>query len=208
MNGLGTKDNSNAVLMADALAEKYANTLANSQSSRRMAPIFLTGYEERAHHNQPLSFGLTVSYPFNQQLSLTSGLVYTNLRSEFTQIILSQQISKDQTLHYVGIPLSLTYRLWQHKGFSAYVSAGAQADWNVHAKMKAEGVEQEMGRDRMQWSANGSLGLQYDILPQMAIYAEPGINHYFDNGSQIQNFFKDKPTSLKLQMGIRFNLRK
>ena len=217
MNGLGTKDNSNGVMMADALAEKYANTMANAYTSRRQSPIFLTGYEEREHHRQPVSFGLSVSYPFTQRLSLTSGIVYTKMRSDFEQIIRTQQINKEQTLHYVGIPLGLNYRLWQlgarssssvkkHGVFTAYVSTGFQADWNVDARQNTEGVESHLDKDKMQWSVNASLGLQYNLMPQLALYAEPGISHYFDNGSNVQNFFKDKPTSLRLQVGIRMTI--
>lgn len=208
MNGLGSQDNSNAVMMADALAKNYANTYAVGHASSRQAPIFLTGFEERQHHYQPLSFGLSVSYPLTERFSLTSGVVYTRLRSDFTQIIRSQQFTKEQTLHYVGVPVGLNYRLWRYKDFRAYFTVGMQADWNVKTQLNAEGVEQEMSRDRLQWSANGSLGLQYDVLPQFSLYAEPGINHYLDNGSAVQNFFKDKPTSLKLQFGIRLNLQK
>lgn len=217
MNGLGTKDNSNGVMMADALAEKYANTMANAYTSRRQSPIFLTGYEEREHHRQPVSFGLSVSYPFTQRLSLTSGIVYTKMRSDFEQIIRTQQINKEQTLHYVGIPLGLNYRLWQlgarssssakkHGIFTAYVSTGFQADWNVDARQNTEGVESHLDKDKMQWSVNASLGLQYNLMSQLALYAEPGISHYFDNGSNVQNFFKDKPTSLRLQVGIRMTI--
>ena len=217
MNSLGTKDNSNGVMMADGLVENYTNTMANAYTSRRQAPIFLTGFEERVYHYQPISFGLTVSYPLSQRLSLTSGVVYTKTRSDFTQIIRSQQISKEQTLHYVGIPLGLSYRLLQigartspsanKQGlFTAYVSAGIQADWNAAARLTTEGVESPMDRDRIQWSANACIGLQYNLMPQIALYAEPGMNHYFDNGSPVSNFFKDKPTSFRLQLGLRLNL--
>ena len=91
-----------------------------------------------------------------------------------------------------------------HHGFAA---AGFQADWNVAARQNAEGVERHMDRDKMQWSASASLGLQYSLPiggTDLALYAEPGISHYFDNGSPVQNFFKDKPTSMKLQIGLRF----
>ena len=63
-----------------------------------------------------------------------------------------------------------------------------------------------MSKDRMQWSIGGSLGVQYNILPQLGVYAEPGVRHYFDNGSNVSNFFKDKPTAMSLQLGMRYNL--
>ena len=209
MNSFGEHDNRNGVFMADALARKYTNAFSedNVAAASRQSTIFLTDYEEHQHHWQPIAFGLSVAYPLNHRLSLTSGIVYTRLKSDFSQTIHSQHIEQKQTLHYVGIPLGLSYRIWKYGSFRVYTAAGMQADWNVSAQRSTEGVEQKVGRDRLQWSLSGSLGLQYDVLPYLSVYAEPGINHHFDNGSSVQNYFKDKPTNLKLQLGVRLNLR-
>lgn len=43
---------------------------------------------------------------------------------------------------------------------------------------------------------------------QLGIYLEPGVRYYLDNGSQVQNFFKDQPFSWSLQFGIRLNMGK
>ena len=118
----------------------------------------------------------------------------------------SQQLRKEQRLYYLGIPLNLNYRLLSYKGLKVYASAGGQADWNISTKLQINGVSQEMAKDRMQWSVNGGLGLQYDIIPQLGLYAEPGLKYYFDNGSNVQNFFKDKPLNFNLQLGLRLNL--
>jgi hypothetical protein len=48
--------------------------------------------------------------------------------------------------------------------------------------------------------------LAYHIIPQLSLYTEPGVRHYMDNGSTINNYFKDKPTSFYLQLGLRFDL--
>ena len=204
-NSFGTHDNSNAVMMADALAKTY--TYTTSHAASRQAPIFLTGYEERQHHSLPFSLGLSVSCPLTGRLSLTSGLVYTRLRSEFTQTVRSMHYTKEQALHYVGIPLGLSYCLWRNKRFRLYVATAVQADWNVKARVETEGVGQHTDRDRLQWSVSGSLGAQYSVAPRLSLFAEPGVSHYFDNGSPLQNYFKDKPTSLKLQAGLRLDLK-
>ena len=115
------------------------------------------------------------------------------------------QIHRHQTLHYVGIPLNIQIALWQWNKLNVYVAAGGQADWNVEAKANTDGVNQEMEKDRLQWSVGGSLGVQYNIMPQLGVYAEPGFRHYIDNGSNVSNFFKDKPTDFNLQVGLRFN---
>ena len=210
MNGLDNQNSSNGVQMADALAKQYMDMYANSYnaSARSSEPIYLTGYEERQHHHRPITYGLTLNYPLSDRLSLTTGIVYTKLQSDFTQMIRSQQIQQEQTLHYVGIPLGLSYRLWMYKSFRTYLSAGAKADWNVTTHLETEGVSQHLPKDRLQWSLNTSLGLQYDILPQLGFYVEPSLNWYPDNGSAIQNYFKDKPLSLGLQIGLRYTLQK
>jgi len=208
MNAFGANDNSNSVLMADALARSYTDIFANdiSYNEHPQNPIYLTDYEEHHHHYQPVALGVSIAYPLNQRLSLTSGIVYTKLHSDFTQTIHSQHIQQDQELHYIGVPLGLCCRTWQYGNFRTYVTAGMQADWNVSAKQSTEGVEQKLNHDKMQWSVNASLGLQYDVLPLLALYAEPGINYHFDNGSTVKNYFKDKPVNLKLQFGVRLKL--
>lgn len=200
MNGFGTQTGSNGVIMSPQLADKFRN------ATRANEVIYLAGYEERQKHYQPISFGLTVAYPLTDRLSLSSGIVFTRLQSDFSYIMPSQQIMKEQTLYYLGIPLNLSYRLWAYKGLMVYASAGGQADWNAWTKLQTNGVTLDMDKDRMQWSVGGALGVQYDVIPQLGFYVEPGLKYYFDNGSKVQNFFKDKPLNFNLQLGLRLNL--
>ena len=187
----------NGVLMSPSMLSNYVLTRGNA--------AYLNGYEERQSHDQPISFGLTFSYPLTERLSVSSGIVYTKLNSDFITIMQENQIHRHQTLHYVGIPLNIQIALWQWNKLNVYVAAGGQADWNVEAKANTDGVNQEMEKDRLQWSVGGSLGVQYNIMPQLGFYAEPGFRHYIDNGSNVSNFFKDKPTDFNLQVGLRFN---
>ena len=210
MNGFGTQNSGNGVQMADAVARQYYNVYeySNVSAARSAEPIYLTGYEEHLHHRLPVSYGLTLSYPLSERLSLVTGVVYTKLTSDFTQTIRTQQIRQEQTLHFVGVPVGLNYRLWNYKSFKSYISTGVKADWNVATHLETEGVSQHLDKDRLQWSLNGGLGIQYDVLPQLGLYAEPGLNWYPDNGSRLQNYFKDKPLNFSLQVGLRLNLHR
>ena len=187
----------NGVQMSSSMQQKFAFT--------RGGPVYLTDYEERQDHKQPISFGLTLSYPLTKRLSLSTGAVYTKLSSDFLTIVQDHQIKRHQVLHYVGIPLNLQFSVWQWHGLEAYFAAGGQLDWNVAAQSNTDGVDQKMDKDRAQWSVGGSLGVQYHIVPQIGLYAEPGIRYYFNNGSSISNFYKDKPTNFNLQLGLRFD---
>ena len=211
-NGLSNLQEANGVRMSDELAQRYdmSSYLPVSAARTRAASeiIYLTGYEERQKHYQPIAFGLTIGYPLSARLSLSTGVVYTRLRSDFTSIMNDISISRQQTLHYLGIPLNAQYHLWHHGHLNVYLSAGGQADYNIKAKMTSFGVEQQMSRDRWQFSLQGGVGIQYDLLPQLGLYAEPGVKYYFDNGSLIHNFFKDKPLDFNLQVGLRLNITK
>lgn len=199
-SGMSSLKKRNGVLMSPTMLQNFTASRTREENSH----VYLVGYEERESHDQPISFGLTVSYPLTNRLSIGTGVVYTKLNSNFMTVMQDYQIHRHQTLHYVGIPLNLQYTLWKWHGLNTYLSAGGQADWNVKAKTNTDGVDQVMSKDRMQWSIGGSLGVQYNILPQLGVYAEPGIRYYFDNGSDVSNFFKDKPTDFHLELGLRF----
>lgn len=209
-NGLSDMQRVNGVRMADELAARYdfEKYLPKSTARTRGAgPIYLYGYEERQKHHQPIAFGLSVSYPLSTKWLLSTGVTYTRLHSDFASIINSTSISQEQTLHYLGIPLNVQYRLFHLGGLNVYLSGGAGADYNIKARLESMGVTQHIDRDRWQFSVQGGVGVQYDVLPQLGIYVEPGVKYYFDNGSRLRNFFKDRPTSLNLQLGLRLNIK-
>ena len=199
-SGMNSLKKRNGVLMSPTMLENFAVSRAREDDSY----VYLVGYEERESHDQPISFGLSVSYPLTNRLSIGTGVVYTKLNSNFMTVMQDYQIHRYQVLHYVGIPLNLQYTLWKWNELDAYLSAGGQADWNVKAKVNTDGVDMVMSKDRMQWSIGGGLGVQYSILPQLGIYAEPGIRYYFDNGSNVSNYFKENPTDFHLELGLRF----
>lgn len=160
-----------------------------------------------AKHHAPVSVGLQVAFGIAPRLSLSTGLVYTRTSSDFYPYAPGSSYNVHQVLHYVGIPVGLNYEFWQSGGFHAYVMAGAEADYNVKNDTEEEGVKKENAkRDRVQLSGKASLGAQYDITPKVGLYIEPGAKYYFDNGSHVENTFKDKKLNFNLQFGLRFNL--
>ena len=160
-----------------------------------------------AKHHAPVSVGLQVAFGIAPRLSLSTGMVYTRTSSDFYPYAPGSSYNVHQVLHYVGIPVGLNYEFWQSGGFHAYVMAGAEADYNVKNDTEEEGVKKENAkRDRVQFSGKASLGAQYDITPKVGLYIEPGAKYYFDNGSHVENTFKDKKLNFNLQFGLRFNL--
>lgn len=161
----------------------------------------------KAKHHAPVSVGMQFAFGIAPRLSLSTGVVYTRTSSDFYPYAPNNDYNVHQVLHYVGIPVGLNYELWRSGGFHAYVMAGAEAAYNVKNDTDEDGTKKEnTKRDRVQFSGKASLGAQYDISPSVGLYIEPGAKYYFDNGSDIENTFKDKKLNFNLQFGLRFNL--
>lgn len=209
-NGLMAYNHTNGVMMSPEMASRYdfSDYLPPGSTRATEKPIWLIGYEERQHHDHPISFGLTVSYPLTNRWTLSTGLVYTRLNSQFVNVLSGTLITTDQRLDYLGVPLNVQYHVLKGKGWKAYASAGAQIDWNIRAKRNTEGVDVNARNDHPQWSLAGGIGVEYDIIPLVGIYAEPGLRYYLKNDSKVDNFFKDQPFNWTLQIGIRLNLGK
>ena len=161
----------------------------------------------KAKHHAPVSVGMQLAFGIAPRLSMSTGVVYTRTSSDFYPYAPNNDYNVHQVLHYVGIPVGLNYELWRSGGFHAYVMAGAEADYNVKNDTDEDGTrKQDAKRDRVQFSGKASLGAQYDVSPNVGLYVEPGARYYFDNGSDVENTFKDKKLNFNLQFGLRFNL--
>ncbi len=156
--------------------------------------------------------GISISRYLNNRFSLQTGLTYSYLRSEWSTNN-TYHIENDQRLHFIGIPLSLTYKIAEWNRFMFYASAGGMAEVNVAGKrrMKLFSDEVEIAKQsehiRMKewlWSVNARAGVSYPIIRFVSAFAEVGASYYFDNGSEIETIHSEKPFNMSLQLGFRF----
>lgn len=206
--GVGTSGNMTRYSSTNGIMPVRYSDVAMAQGSSNAylsAEPLQRDCKETTKHNMPVSFGATVSYALNDRLSLTSGLVYTLATSSFEHGTSSNASKDEQTLHYVGIPLTASYTVWSNNWLKTYVNAGGQADFNVSAKVETEGHTTDIDKDRAQLSVGAAAGVQLNVIKQMGVYVEPGVRYYFDNGSNVQTVFKEHPCNFSLQMGLRWN---
>jgi cytoskeletal protein RodZ len=204
--GVGTAGNMNRYKSSGPI---YVNSLSAVNTEYADNEMFrVSPYEQDTkdvtHHDMPISIGLTASYSVTPRIALASGLVYTLATSSFQHG--ASMPKETQTLHYVGIPLNLSYTVWGNSWLRTYIMAGAQADMNVKATLKADGHKSNIDNDRAQFSVTGGAGVQLNVAQQLGIYVEPGVRYYFDNGSAVQTIFKEHPTNFSLQVGLRWNI--
>ena len=159
------------------------------------------------HHKQPVSFGATARYKMNRWLSVEAGLAYTYLSADYAD----EYVNCEQRLHYVGVPVKLNCNLYSGHRVDVYVTAGTMAEKLVSGRRKtvypaapSHNVATGVREGGLQWSVKGAFGLAFNATPSMAVYVEPGVGHYIDNGTSVQNFYKSSPTCFNLLVGIRF----
>ncbi len=204
--GVGTAGNMNRYKSSGPI---YVNSLSAVNTEYADNEMFrVSPYEQDTkdvtHHDMPISIGFTASYSVTPRIALASGLVYTLATSSFQHG--ASMPKETQTLHYVGIPLNLSYTVWGNSWLRTYIMAGAQADMNVKATLKADGHKSDIDNDRAQFSVTGGAGVQLNVAQQLGVYVEPGVRYYFDNGSAVQTIFKEHPTNFSLQVGLRWNI--
>ena len=159
----------------------------------------LTEYVSK--HHLPIRFGLSVQYQLNNHLALHSGISYTCLYSEFS-IPLYQNISYDQKLHYLGIPLGVTWQLWSSNRFHFYLSGGMMLEKCVSADLEGVG---KVSKKPWQWSVDAAAGAEYTFTRQLGFYLEPSLGYYFDDGTSLEHYYKKHPVAPSIEFGLRLH---
>ena len=156
-----------------------------------------------SEHHLPIRFGLSVNYKLTPLLDLHTGISYTYLYSEFS-IPLDKNVNYDQKLHYLGIPLGITWQLWSANRFRFYVSGSMMLEKCVSGEMDGKSVSQKP----WQWSVEAAAGAEYTFTRQLGIYLEPSLGYYFNDGSSLEHYYKEHPWTPSLEFGLRLHLNK
>lgn len=171
--------------------------------------------ETKTTHRLPIRFGVNVSIPVYDNLSVETGLTYSILSSTTKSGTKANLFDTEQSLHYIGIPLKATYNIWDSKSFGFYVTAGGMiekcvygrgvTDFIIGNEIASSETEKIMER-QFQFSIMTGVGIKWNITKTVNLFAEPGVGYYINNHSDVINSYKDKPFNFDLKIGLRFNL--
>ena len=167
--------------------------------------------EERVEYEKPFSVGLSASIGLNDRWSVLTGLEYTRLGSSHTIGRDTLYIRNQQKIHYVGVPLGLSYTVWSKGNLRLNASAFGKMEIPVAATLNQVHQNGNAYTYRssfrfqapVQWSAGAGFGLQYNVLPWMGLYVEPQVRYYFDTGGNIQTIRQVQPVEFAVPFGVR-----
>lgn len=165
-------------------------------------------------HHLPVRVGFAISFPLSERLSIGTGLTYTYLATDIFSGSVNSYFDSSQSVHFIGVPLSLSYRVFSVGRLDAYAIGGAMVEKAVHGRVheayilngteyRSDSYDTELP---WQFSLNLSAGLQYNISPTLGIFAEPGLQYYLPNNSSLCTIYSDKPLNFSLNLGLRLSL--
>lgn len=167
--------------------------------------------EEKAEYEKPFTMGLSANIGLNDCWSVLTGLEYTRLRSTHSIGRDTLYIKNQQTIHYLGVPLGLSYTVWSKGNLNLNASAFGKMEIPVAGILNSEhhnGVActyQNTLRLKapVQWSVGAGIGVQYNLTPWMGLYAEPQVRYYFDTGGGVQTIRQVQPVEFTVPFGVR-----
>ena len=167
--------------------------------------------EEKAEYEKPFTLGLSASIGLNDRWSVLTGLEYTRLRSTHSIGRDTLYIKNQQTIHYLGVPLGLSYTVWSKGNLNLNASAFGKMEIPVAGILNSEhhnGVAYTYQntlrlKAPVQWSAGAGIGVQYNLTPWMGLYAEPQVRYYFDTGGGVRTIRQVQPVEFAVPFGVR-----
>lgn len=209
------------VMGANPLAAGVTKTDWIDKDSKASAIVYnQPEVQEEYSHKIPVKVGLTARYNITGRLGVETGLTYSILSSSVK--IGNSETGKNwstgsQTLHYLGIPLNISFNILDSRYVNIYLTGGGMMEKSISGSIKTdEYVDGKFDRTLttnispkgLQWSVNAAAGVQANILPQLGFFVEPGVSHHFKNSSRVRSIYTDKPTDFSLGFGLRYSFRK
>ena len=121
-------------------------------------------------------------------------------------------IIETQKIHYIGIPFKGIFNILNSDKFSVYTSAGCSVELplksrtSIDYKLNGTSVicDYKALDVPLNWSVNIGLGLQYNLSPNIGVYAEPNLRYYIPDGSYIETYRTEYPFTTTMPIGLRF----
>ena len=167
---------------------------------------------EHEYHDKPITFGLSMTKTINRKWNVETGLQYSLLKSEFILGEDDYYVQKRQKIHYLGIPLRLSYKWFGANRWTAYTSAGIILNIPLSGKTDEQYVtgtvipysDSRHFTPPFQWTIGTGVGLQYNFANNWGVYLEPTFSWHIPNGSTTRTIWIEHPFTITVPFGIRF----
>lgn len=196
---------------------KYLKAIASENASADTLQLIQIAEQNsgkivhKEHHDKPITFGISLTKSVSDRLSLETGLQYSILKSRFTIGEGGDSAATRQKIHYLGVPLRVSYKWVGYKRLSAYSSVGATLHVPVYSKLVGS-ADNDWKRiifgdkplnPSLQWQVGTSVGVQYEFAPNTSLFVEPTVNWFIPSGGETHTIWTEQPVMFTCPFGIR-----
>ncbi len=179
-----------------------ANVVAGNEEIKR-----------ETHHKQPFTISLALQYRLNQRWGFETGLLYNHLSSQFIIGERHAGIIDNQEIHYIGVPLKVSYNWINNRYWNIYSSLGFTMEIPVFSSLTSDYIlngSSLLHYDKsldvpLQWSAGFGVGLQYNITPHFGLFVEPNFQYFIPDRSNIKTYRTEHPYNFTIPIGFRLS---
>ena len=187
------------------------NASADTLALKEIASHNTGKIEQKEHHDKPITLGISLTKSLTGRWSLETGLQYSMLNSRFQMGENGYSVMSKQRVHYLGIPLRVSYNWIDYKRLSTYTSVGGALHIPMYGKVnssylvnwKSAYSESRHITPSLQWQAGVGIGLQYKFIPNVSIFAEPTFNWFIPSGSETHTIWTEHPFMFTCPLGVR-----
>ena len=166
-----------------------------------------------ATHRQSARFALGIRIGLYGRWGVESGIVSSTLTSEFVSKAGNNSDYTTREIRYRGIPLYVSYNLFQTSRIGIMVNAGPMYEFS---KKTSTITETYLGGNRMgqttdytlyddtKWSMNVGASLHLRTGKHGALYVQPGFSYHFQDNSALETFYTAHPAAFSITFGYNF----
>ena len=178
----------------------------SSQDGSKMPSGSIEPVSGTARFFAPVSLGLQLKVPVADRLYLGTGITYSYLVSQY-DLLVDKQLFTDayNQLHYLGVPLTLSYNFVDSPKLGVYAQAGAAVEKCVSQRYVYGSKAEHQKVHGVQWSAQAGIGVEYWFIPRLGIYFDPSLVYFFDN-SQPLSIRTQQPLQARFEVGFRVKI--
>ena len=170
--------------------------------------------DSSATHHFPLTVRLSVERRIGQHWQVGTGMSYSRMKSDFGIGNTFISLQQHQTVQYLGLPFSASY----HWSLAKHLEFYAKANFTLHLPLRStrnsyyfmpDGHKEEYITERLhpglQVSMGIGVGLQYQFMPHVSLFAEPSLQHFFSGGNNVSTWNTEHPFAPSFPFGLKIS---
>lgn len=155
------------------------------------------------HCKVPIHVGALARYHITPRWSVEAGIAFTHQEATITTTLNDVVENYEQTMRYVGVPVGVSYTIFNKERFKLYATARG----SIEKCVQSSTTRPYTSTDRpMLYSMSLAPGMQVNITRNLGIFLEPSLSYNISGKSVMPTRYDDMPWDFDLRMGITWTI--